>query len=162
MGLRGPPKGRPKTPGSGRKKGVPPKPRPPAEPPKHNRYRFELAARGIADQFDVLKEMEGLAAILLNTIEAERKKEDADHKHIAGLMAQVYPILRDLAPYKHPRLAAVMVETNQRRPLNLAALSDTELAFLRQMLLKANAAPTTINVTPAVGPAPEKKSGPPR
>jgi Eco29kI restriction endonuclease len=152
--------GRPKTPGSGRrKKGAPADP-----PPKHLRYRTQLAARGIADSFDVLREMEGLAKVFLDTAEAEKARgEDADQKHIEELMAKAYPILRDIAPYKHPRLAAVMVQ-NDRRPLNLSTLSDAELAFLRQILLKANAAPPTINVMPAIETEaePEKKSGPPR
>jgi hypothetical protein len=165
MGLRGPPKGCPKPPGSGRKKGV---------VAKHIKYRAQLAARGLTDQeFDVVREMEGLARVFLDALAAERKKgEDADHRHIAELIAKVHPILRDIAPYKHPRLAAVMVETAPRRPLNLAALTDTELAFLRQILLKASAAPIAplINVTPvsaaietstkpAVEPEPEQTKG---
>jgi hypothetical protein len=94
--------------------------------------------------------MERLAGILLDTIAAERKKgERADQKRIEELMAQAHPILRDIAPYKHPRLAAVMVETGPKRQLNLASLSDSELAFLRQILVKANAAPPTINLAPA-------------
>jgi hypothetical protein len=154
MGLRGPPKGRPKTPGSGRKKGA---------VAKRLKYRLELAERGITDEFDAVLEMQNLADILLGSIAAERKKgEQANPKRIAELMAQVQPILRDIAPYRHPRLAAVMVQTNPRRPLNLATLSGSELAFLRQVLVKANAAPIAppINVTPAPAPEPETKTEP--
>jgi hypothetical protein len=47
-------------------------------------------------------------------------------------------VLRDMVPYKRPRLAAMKVQGDKDGPLfDLSALTDNELAFLRRTVLKA-------------------------
>jgi hypothetical protein len=47
-------------------------------------------------------------------------------------------ILKDLLPYEKPRLTTTKVQGDKDYPLfDLSALSDSELAFLRRTILKA-------------------------
>lgn len=47
-------------------------------------------------------------------------------------------VLRDMVPYKRPRLAAMKVQGDPSAPLfDLTTLTDSELAFLRRTVLKA-------------------------
>jgi hypothetical protein len=47
-------------------------------------------------------------------------------------------ILKDLLPYEKPRLTTTKVQGDKSYPLfNLSSLSDSELAFLRRAVLKA-------------------------
>ena len=73
-----------------------------------------------------------------NKAATERAKppEKQNQAVITDALDRCARILRDLAPYQTPKLAAVIVKGDQKAPLNLSGLSDSELAFLRRTMLK--------------------------
>jgi hypothetical protein len=57
---------------------------------------------------------------------------------IAECRDRLARILKDLLPYEKPRLTTTKVQGDRDYPLfDLSALSDTELAFLRSVVLRA-------------------------
>ena len=71
-----------------------------------------------------------------NKAATERAKpsEKQNQAVITDALDRCARILRDLAPYQTPKLAAVIVKGDQN--VNLSGLSDSELAFLRRTMLK--------------------------
>ena len=70
------------------------------------------------------------------TTERAKPPEKQNQAVITDALDRCARILRDLAPYQTPKLAAVIVKGDQKAPLNLSGLSDSELAFLRRTMLK--------------------------
>ena len=57
---------------------------------------------------------------------------------VDDLLDKAARVLRDMVPYKRPRLAAMKVPGDKDAPLfDLSTLTDAELAFLRRTVLKA-------------------------
>src|SRR5215470_8749714 len=88
--------------------------------------------------FDPYGQLETLAKELLSEIERERRSPKPNEPRIDQLRDMVARVLRDMVPYKRPRLTATKVSGDKDAPLyDLSALSDSELAFLRRTILKA-------------------------
>src|SRR5262249_35575046 len=88
--------------------------------------------------FDPYGQLEALAKELLREIEQERGSPKPDRPRIDQLRDTLARVLRDMVPYKRPRLTATKVSGDKDYPLfDLSALSDSELAFLRRTVLKA-------------------------
>ena len=65
-------------------------------------------------------------------------KRPQNQIEIAECREQLARILKDLLPYEKPRLTTTKVQGDRDYPLfDLSALSDTELAFLRRVVLRA-------------------------
>ena len=65
-------------------------------------------------------------------------KKPQNPTEIAECREQLARILKDLLPYEKPRLMTTKVQGDKDYPLfDLSALSDSELAFLRRTILKA-------------------------
>src|SRR5215468_10457436 len=98
--------------------------------------RAQLAASD--SDFDPYGQLETLAKELLSEIEQERRSHKPNKPRIDQLRDTVARVLRDMVPYKRPRLTATKVSGDKDAPLyDLSALSDSELAFLRRTVLKA-------------------------
>ena len=89
---------------------------------------------GIAAEFDVLKHMENLAKLRLDRLYKERQKPNPDASVMKECEEQARLVLRDLAPYKHPRLASLKVDGVMRH--DLTQLSEAELLALRRIVGK--------------------------
>jgi hypothetical protein len=60
---------------------------------------------------------------------------------VDDLLDKASRVLRDMVPYKRPRLTATKVSGDRDEPLfDLSRLSDQELLFLRPTILKAQQA----------------------
>jgi hypothetical protein len=65
-------------------------------------------------------------------------KRPQNHIEIAECRERLARILKDLLPYEKPRLTTTKVQGDKSYPLfDLSSLSDSELAFLRRTVLKA-------------------------
>jgi hypothetical protein len=65
-------------------------------------------------------------------------KRRQNQTEIAECRERLARILKDLLPYEKPRLTTTKVQGDRDAPLfDLSALSDSELAFLRRTVLKA-------------------------
>src|SRR5262245_55022197 len=65
-------------------------------------------------------------------------KRPRNQTEIAECRERLARILKDLLPYEKPRLTSAKVQGDKDYPLfDLSALSDSELAFLRRTILKA-------------------------
>jgi hypothetical protein len=65
-------------------------------------------------------------------------KRPQKQTEIAECRERLARILKDLLPYEKPRLTTTKVQGDKDYPLfDLSALSDSELAFLRRTILKA-------------------------
>jgi hypothetical protein len=112
----------------GRKKGTPNK--------RTAALRAHLAATDSG--FDPYGQMETLANELLSEIQQERAAGKPNQARIDQLRDMLARVLRDMVPYKRPRLAAMKVQGDPNAPLfDLTGLTDAELAFLRRTVLKA-------------------------
>jgi hypothetical protein len=112
----------------GRRKGTPNK--------RTAALRAHLAATDSG--FDPYGQLEALAKELLKEIEQERGSPKPNRSHIDQLRDMLARVLRDMVPYKRPRLTATKVSGDKDAPLfDLSSLSDSELAFLRRTILKA-------------------------
>src|SRR5260370_205146 len=112
----------------GRKKGTP------------NKRTAALPARLAATDsgFDPYGQLEAPANELLSEIEQERAAPKPNQARIDQLRDMLARVLRDMVPYKRPRLTATKVSGDKDAPLfDLSTLTDNELAFLRRTILKA-------------------------
>jgi hypothetical protein len=65
-------------------------------------------------------------------------KRPQNQTQIVECRERLARILKDLLPYEKPRLTTTKVQGDKDYPLfNLSGLSDSELAFLRKVVLKA-------------------------
>lgn len=130
--MPGPPKGTPRSPNAGRRKGT---------PNKRTAYRRQVAeaiAEGRKTGAGILVAVEKLEEIagrfIAQALVAEKANKPATYNDMLEKAARV---LKDLAPYQTPKLASVIMKGDAKAPLNLSGLSDSELAFLRRTMLKA-------------------------
>ena len=79
------------------------------------RMKAQLATR--APDFDPYDQLEALAKELLNEVEQERSSPKPDQARIDQLRDMLARVLRDLVPYKRPRLAAMKVQGDPNAPL---------------------------------------------
>jgi hypothetical protein len=88
--------------------------------------------------FDPYNCLQDLAEELLNEVQQERGSPKSDQARIDQLRDMLARVLRDLIPYKRPKLTATKVSGDPAAPLfDLTGLTDNELAFLRRTILKA-------------------------
>jgi hypothetical protein len=88
--------------------------------------------------FDPYGQLEALAKELLSEIEQERGSLKPSQPRVDQLRDMLARVLRDMVPYKRPRLTATKVSGDRDAPLfDLSSLTDSELAFLRRTVLKA-------------------------
>src|SRR5215471_531437 len=65
-------------------------------------------------------------------------KRPQNQTEIVEIRERLARILKDLLPYEKPRLTTAKVQGDKDYPLfDLSALSDSELAFVRRIVLKA-------------------------
>jgi hypothetical protein len=100
------------------------------------RMKAQLAAR--EPEFDPYDKLQALAEELSNDVKQERSSPKPNQARIDQLRDMLSRVLRDMVPYKRPRLATMKVQGDKDAPLfDLTQLSDSELAFLRRTILKA-------------------------
>jgi hypothetical protein len=97
--------------------------------------RQALAAGGSAAPFDALAQLRAIAQYFLDQADAERRKAKPCARTINDSYEQAARVLREITPYERPRLTSMKVGGS----LNLAELTDSELASLRRLLLKMGA-----------------------
>src|SRR5258707_13242254 len=100
------------------------------------RMKAQLAVS--APEFDPYDQLEIIAKTFLEQAHAEQQRDRPNMRLVDDLLDKAARVLRDMVPYKRPRLTATKVSGDTDAPLfNLSALSDSELAFLRRTILKA-------------------------
>jgi hypothetical protein len=83
-------------------------------------------------EFDPYDQLEIIAKTFLRQAAAEQRRDRPNMRLVYDLLDKPARVLRDMVPYKRPRLTAMKVSGDQDAPLfNLSTLSDNELAFLR-------------------------------
>ena len=91
-----------------------------------------------APEFDPYNQLEIIAKAFLEQAHAERQRDRPNVRLVYDLLDKAARVLRDMVPYTRPRLTATKVSGDEDAPLfDLSALSDSELAFLRRTVLKA-------------------------
>jgi hypothetical protein len=89
-------------------------------------------------EFDPYGQLEIIAKSFLERAHAEQHRDKPNIRLVDDLLDKAARVLRDMVPYKRPRLAAVKVQGDPNAPLfDLSGLTDSELAFLRRTVLKA-------------------------
>jgi hypothetical protein len=100
------------------------------------RMKAQLAVS--APDFDPYDQLEIIAKTFVERARAEQHRDKPNMRLIDDLLDKAARVLRDMVPYKRPRLTAMKVSGDRDAPLfDLSALSDSELAFLRRTILKA-------------------------
>jgi hypothetical protein len=100
--------------------------------------RMKAAVATATPEFDSLDQLRLIAKHFLDQATTEGKKEEANVRLVNDCLDRAARVLRDIAPYEHPKLSAVKVGGDSENPLfDLSGLSDHELAFLRRAILKA-------------------------
>src|SRR5258708_39863359 len=100
------------------------------------RMKAQLAVS--AREFDPYDQLEIIAKTFLERARAERHRDKPNMKLVDDLLDKAARVLRDMVPYKRPRLTATKVSGDKDAPLfDLSTLTDSELAFLRRTVLKA-------------------------
>jgi hypothetical protein len=88
--------------------------------------------------FDPYGELEKIAKDFLAQVAEEKQRPNPDTEHVNELLEMAARVLKDMVPYRLPRLTATKVSGDKDAPLfDLSALSDSELVFLRRTVLKA-------------------------
>jgi hypothetical protein len=91
-----------------------------------------------APEFDPYDQLEIIARSFLERAQAEQHRDKPNMRLVDDLLDKAARVLRDMVPYKRPRLSTTKVQGDRDAPLfNLSALSDSELKFLRRTVLKA-------------------------
>ncbi|HMA74721.1 MAG TPA: hypothetical protein VKP67_25005 [Xanthobacteraceae bacterium] len=91
-----------------------------------------------APEFDPYDQLEIIAKAFLERARAEQYRDKPNMRLIDDLLDRAARVLRDMVPYKRPRLSTTKVQGDKDYPLfDLSALSDSELAFARRTVLKA-------------------------
>lgn len=89
----------------------------------------------VQKDFSAIDRMEEIATIYFDELDREQKKgAKADPKKLEYFRGKALFALDKLAPYKHPRLSAVKMDTTVKH--DLSQLSDGELVVLRRLLTK--------------------------
>src|SRR5215468_8141360 len=100
-----------------------------------------LAAAGEAAKapsFSAYTRLFELAEDYNRDLAAALAKRPQNQTEIVESRERLARILKDLLPYEKPRLTTTKVQGDKDYPLfDLSALSDSELAFLRRIVLKA-------------------------
>jgi hypothetical protein len=100
------------------------------------RMKSQLAAS--APEFDPYDQLEIIAKSFLERAQAEQHRDKPNMRLVYDLLDRAARVLRDMMPYKRPRLSTTKVQGDKDYPLfDLSALSESELAFLRRTVLKA-------------------------
>jgi hypothetical protein len=100
------------------------------------RMRAQLAVS--VPEFDPYDQLEIIAKTFLERAHAEQHRDKPNMRLVDDLLDKAARVLRDMVPYKRPRLAAMKVSGDKDAPLfDLSTLTDNELAFLRRTILKA-------------------------
>jgi hypothetical protein len=98
----------------------------------------KAAVATAAPEFDSLDQLRLIAKHFVDQATAEGKKKNANMGWLNDCLDRAARVLRDIAPYEHPKLSAVKVGGDSENPFfGLSGLSDQELAFLRRTVLKA-------------------------
>jgi hypothetical protein len=88
--------------------------------------------------FDPYDQLEIIAKTFLERARAEQHRDKPNMGLVDDLLDKAARVLRDMVPYRHPRLSTTKVQGDKDYPLfDLSALSDSELASLRRIVLKA-------------------------
>jgi hypothetical protein len=91
-----------------------------------------------APDFDPYDQLEIIAKTFLERAHAEQHRDKPNTRLVDDLLDKAARVLRDMVPYKRPRLATMKVQGDPNAPLfDLTGLTDSELAFLRRTILKA-------------------------
>ncbi len=100
------------------------------------RMKAQVATR--APEFDPYDQLEIIAKTFLERARTEQSRDKPNMSLVDDLLDKAARVIRDMMPYKRPRLAAVKVSGDKDAPLfDLTQLTDSELAFLRRTVLKA-------------------------
>jgi hypothetical protein len=100
------------------------------------RTKAHLAAS--APDFDPYDQLEIIAKTFLERARTEQHRDKPNMRLVDDLLDKAARVLRDMVPYKRPRLSTTKVQGDKDAPLfDLTTLSDKELAFLRRTVLKA-------------------------
>ncbi len=100
------------------------------------RMKAQMAA-GVPE-FDPYDQLENIAKTFLERARAEQRRDKPNMRLVDDLLDKAARVLRDMVPYKRPRLTATKVSGDKEAPLfDLSTLTDSELAFLRRTILKA-------------------------
>jgi len=102
--------------------------------------RVKAAIATATPEFDSLDQLRLIAKHFLDQATAEGKKKNSNIRRINDCLDRAARVLRDIAPYEHPKLSAVKLGSDPEAPLNLSGLSDNELASLRRLMIKIGAA----------------------
>jgi hypothetical protein len=102
--------------------------------------RVKATVATAAPEFDSLDQLRLIAKHFLDQATAEGKKKNANIRRINDCLDRAARVLRDIAPYEHPKLSAVKLGSDPDAPLNLSGLSDDELAHFRRLMIKIGAA----------------------
>jgi hypothetical protein len=101
--------------------------------------RVKAAVATAAPEFDSLDQLRLIAKHFLDQATAEGKKKKANMRSLNDCLDRAARVLRDIAPYEHPKLSAVKLGGDPNAPLNLSSLSDAELASFRRIMVKIGA-----------------------
>ena len=101
--------------------------------------RVKAAIATATPEFDSLDQLRLIAKHFLDQATAEGKKKKANMRSLNDCLDRAARVLRDIAPYEHPKLSAVKLGGDPNAPLNLSSLSDAELASFRRIMVKIGA-----------------------
>ena len=91
-----------------------------------------------AREFDPYDQLEIIAKTFLERARTEQQRDKPNARLFDDLLDRAARVLRDMVPYKRPRLSTTKVQGDKDAPLfDLSGLSDSELEFLRRTVLKA-------------------------
>jgi hypothetical protein len=106
--------------------------------PKRLTYSLRLARLQKALSFSAYTRLFELAEDYDRELIIALAKKPQNPTEIAECRERLARTLKDLLPYEKPRLMTTKVQGDKDYPLfDLSALSDSELAFLRRTILKA-------------------------
>jgi hypothetical protein len=103
------------------------------------RAKEEFDKKHGKEKFDPYDKLEIIAKQFLAAAANEyERKPKPNIKRGDEYLDRAARILRDMVPYKKPKLVAAKLSGDKKAPLfDLSGLSDNELAFLRKTVLKA-------------------------
>jgi hypothetical protein len=100
------------------------------------RIKAQLAVS--APEFDPYDQLEIIAKSFLERARAEQHRDKPNMRLVDDLLDKAARVLRDILPYKRPRLSTTKLQGDKDYPLfDLSALSEPELLSLRRIILKA-------------------------
>jgi hypothetical protein len=100
------------------------------------RMKTQFAVK--APEFDPYDQLEIIAKTFLERAHSEQHRDRPNMRLVYDLLDKAARVLRDMVPYKRPRLSTTKVQGDKDCALyDLSALSDSELASMRRLVLKA-------------------------